>query len=157
MKDKLILDACCGSRMFWFDKAHPLAVYMDIRNEEHTLCDGRKLEIRPDVVGDFTKMPFDAATFRLIVFDPPHLKDAGKTSWIGKKYGRLGQGWHEEIRKGFAECFRVLETGGILIFKWSEDQVKVSEVLKLTDRTPLFGHKSGKSGKTIWLCFMKTN
>jgi hypothetical protein len=26
-----ILDACCGGRMWWWDKAHPLAVYMDRR------------------------------------------------------------------------------------------------------------------------------
>ena len=25
--DKLILDACCGSRMFWFDKYNPLALF----------------------------------------------------------------------------------------------------------------------------------
>lgn len=26
---KQILDACCGSRMFWFDKEHPATVFMD--------------------------------------------------------------------------------------------------------------------------------
>lgn len=26
MKRAKILDACCGGRMFWFDKAHPDAV-----------------------------------------------------------------------------------------------------------------------------------
>jgi ubiquinone/menaquinone biosynthesis C-methylase UbiE len=141
--------------MFWFDKQNPNTIFADIRNETHTLCDGRLLEIKPDVVADFTKMPFDSCSFKLVVFDPPHLKDAGNTSWIGKKYGCLGQGWEDEIKKGFSECFRVLEENGILIFKWSEDQIKVSQVLKLTDRQPLFGHRSGKSGKTMWLCFMK--
>jgi len=29
MNDKLILDACCGSRMFWFDKAEPHTTYID--------------------------------------------------------------------------------------------------------------------------------
>ena len=42
--DKLILDACCGPRMMWFDKQNPLAMFMDIRDEECTLCDGRNLE-----------------------------------------------------------------------------------------------------------------
>lgn len=28
-----ILDACCGGRMWWWDKQHPLAVYMDVRHE----------------------------------------------------------------------------------------------------------------------------
>lgn len=37
---KLILDACCGSRMFWFDKHNPAVTYMDKRNphEFDTLC-----------------------------------------------------------------------------------------------------------------------
>lgn len=58
---KAILDACCGSRMFWFDRRHPDVVFMDRREETHMLCDGRTLEIKPDVVGDFRadlKKPF---------------------------------------------------------------------------------------------------
>lgn len=38
-----ILDACCGSKMFWFDKEHKETVYMDKRTLDTTLCDGRKL------------------------------------------------------------------------------------------------------------------
>jgi len=30
--DKFILDACCGGRMFWFDKHHPNALYIDNRS-----------------------------------------------------------------------------------------------------------------------------
>ena len=30
--DKIILDACCGSRMFWFDKNNPAALFVDIRS-----------------------------------------------------------------------------------------------------------------------------
>ena len=41
---KIILDACCGSRMFWFDKENPLALFADIRDEEYILCDGRNLK-----------------------------------------------------------------------------------------------------------------
>lgn len=55
---KIILDACCGSRMFWFDKENPLILFADIRDEEHTLCDGRSLKVHPDIVSDFTDMPF---------------------------------------------------------------------------------------------------
>ena len=29
---KIILDACCGSRMFWFDKENPLTLFADIRD-----------------------------------------------------------------------------------------------------------------------------
>lgn len=44
-----ILDACCGSKMFWFDREHKETVYMDNRTENTTLCDGRKLIVKPDM------------------------------------------------------------------------------------------------------------
>ena len=34
MSEIRILDACCGSRMFWFDKAEPHTTYMDRRGFE---------------------------------------------------------------------------------------------------------------------------
>ena len=49
---KPIIDVCCGSRMFWFDKLNPAVLFMDNRELEQTLCDGRKLEIKPDLVAD---------------------------------------------------------------------------------------------------------
>lgn len=156
LEAKTILDPCCGSRMFWFDPKNQGVLFGDIRSEEHTLCDGRALHITPDVLMDFRDMPFPAASFKLVAFDPPHLRKAGITSWIGKKYGILGQDWREDIRRGFSECFRVLEPEGVLIFKWNEAQIKVSEILALTSEKPLFGHKSGKRMDTHWICFMKS-
>lgn len=152
---KVVLDPCCGSRMFWFDRGNPLALFGDIRTEDHVLCDGRALNIAPDVELDFRDMPFDDGIFKVVVFDPPHLERAGETGWVAKKYGVLGKSWRDDLRAGFAECFRVLETDGVLIFKWAETQIKVSEILKLTERTPLFGHKSGKQSGTHWICFIK--
>ena len=70
---KPILDACCGSRMFWFDKENPAVIFMDHRVLDTKLCDGRRFIIHPDVVGDFRDMPFKNASFRLIVFDISHL------------------------------------------------------------------------------------
>lgn len=153
--DKKILDACCGSRMFWFDKSNEDVLFMDIRMEDHVLCDGRDLKISPDVVADFRAMPFYNDSFRLVIFDPPHIENLGPESWMGKKYGRLTADWKEDLKKGFEECFRVLEPFGILIFKWNEDRIKVSEILKLTHRKPLIGHKSGKQQKTHWITFIK--
>jgi hypothetical protein len=141
--------------MFWFDPENQGALFGDIRDEDHTLCDGRALSIKPDVLMDFRDMPFDDGSFRLVVFDPPHLKYAGHASWLRKKYGILGDDWREDLRRGFAECFRVLANEGILIFKWNEVQIKVAEILALTDQAPLFGHKSGKRADTHWICFMK--
>lgn len=150
---KPILDACCGSKMFWFDKENPLALFADIRNEEHTLCDGRVLKIAPDIVQDFRKMDFQDNTFHMVVFDPPHLLHAGQNSWLGKKYGILSKNWQDDIRKGFEECFRVLKPYGTLIFKWSDVQVSTAAVLKTAPCKPLFGHRRGK---TVFLVFMKT-
>lgn len=156
-----ILDACCGSRMFWFDRQHPNALYIDNRQETHELTDAssrggfRHLEIAPDMVADFTALPFDADTFALVVFDPPHLIRNGAKGWLAKKYGKLGEDWREDIRKGFAECFRVLRPEGVLVFKWNEHDVPVSKVLALAPAKPLFGNRCGRTAKSHWLVFMK--
>lgn len=150
---KKILDACCGSRMFWYDKNRDDTVYMDNRSFDDVLCDGRKLSIHPDIVADFRNIPFDDNSFNLVVFDPPHLKTAGKTSWIGKKYGTLSKDWKSDISQGFKECMRVLKKDGFLVFKWSEKEIKLSEVLKIIPFKPLFGTKS--RADTHWLIFVK--
>lgn len=157
MSGKLILDACCGSKMMWFDKSNPAVLFADKRTENHILCDGRALEVTPDIEIDFTNMPFVDQSFKLVVFDPPHLVNVGKNSWMFKKYGGLDKTWKEDLKKGFNECMRVLEPYGTLVFKWNETQVKTSEIIKIIDYKPLFGHTSGRASKTIWMCFMKTN
>ncbi|MDF2510445.1 MAG: hypothetical protein K0S04_311 [Herbinix sp.] len=150
--DKLILDACCGSRMFWFNRNHPNAIYMDIRKLEDTLCDNRKLIVNPDIVADFRCMPFNDCSFKLVVFDPPHLLHAGEKSWLAKKYGKLEPTWETDLKKGFEECMRVLEPGGTLIFKWNEDQIKLKQLLDVIGQQPLFGDRRSK---THWLVYMK--
>lgn len=153
---KPILDACCGSRMFWFDKNNPNAVFADIRTESHELCDGRTLEVKPDFLMDFTSMPFENDSFYMVVFDPPHLIGAGKNGYMAKKYGSLDRKtWQEDLKKGFDECMRVLKPNGTLIFKWNEHSIKVSELIKVLGKEPLFGHRTLQSSKTIWMAFMK--
>jgi hypothetical protein len=149
---KNIIDVCCGSKMFWFDKNNKNTVFMDIRELEDVLCDGRKLSIKPDIIGDFKNIPYPDNTFRLAVFDPPHLVNVGDTSWLAKKYGKLSDTWKEDIKKGFDECMRVLELHGILIFKWNENQIKNQDILSLIPYKPLFGNQRAS---TIWLVFMK--
>jgi len=153
---KVILDACCGSRMFWFNKEHPNVVYADIRREDLDLNSGnRTCHIRPDILQDFRKMDFPDETFHLVVFDPPHLKGAGKNSYMAKKYGSLDKNWSADLKAGFDECMRVLKPHGTLIFKWNEHSIKVSEVIKAFGSDPLFGHKTLQTSKTIWMAFMK--
>lgn len=162
MKDKHILDATCGSKTIWFDKNNPLTVYMDNRCEN---CTGiwkstknnavRTLSVNPDIIADFTKIPFADNSFELVVFDPPHLKQVGETAWLKKKYGKLPTNWQELIHDGFWECYRVLKPYGTLIFKWSEIQISTREVIKAIGKDPLFGHRSGKAMKTHWFVYMK--
>ena len=95
--------------MFWFDKQNPAVVFMDNRVLEQTLCDGRKCEIKPDLVADFRHIPYPDNSFYLAVFDPPHLLNAGKNSWLASKYGKLGQNWREDLRAGENECMRGLK------------------------------------------------
>ncbi len=149
---KQILDVCCGGRMFWFDKSNPHTIFMDNRVLHETLCDERKFDIEPDIIGDFRDIPFDDDTFHLVVFDPPHLLQVGERSWLAKKYGKLSETWREDLRQGFSECMRVLKPYGILIFKWNEEQIKFHEVLKVVGQMPLFGDRRGK---TRWVVFMK--
>lgn len=158
-----VLDPCCGSRMFWFDRQDPRVVFGDRRSEAVTVTDRshgntegtRTLRIEPDVLLDFRSLPYADASFKLVAFDPPHIVRAGPRSWLAAKYGKLGQDWRDDLRKGFAECFRVLEPHGVLIFKWNETQVKLREVLALTAEKPLFGNTSGKKAGTHWIVFMK--
>lgn len=143
MSEVSILDMCCGSRMFWFDKQDERAVFSDIRAEEHVLCDGRQLVISPDLIADFRALPFANNTFPVVVFDPPHLERVGDNAWMGKKYGRLNkETWRDDIRAGFSEAFRVLWPHGVLIFKWNETQIPVSQILALTDVKPIIGQRS---------------
>jgi len=150
-----VLDVCCGGRMFYFNKNDPRVLFCDNRQFETTLCDGRHFEVNPDVVCDFTALPFDDNTYQIVVFDPPHLKTLNETAYMAIKYGRLEGDWREMLRKGFAECFRVLKPYGTLVFKWCAVEIPVKEVLSLTPYVPLFGHRSGKRSNTHWICFIK--
>lgn len=149
---KRILDVCCGPKLFWFNRKNPDVVFMDKRSGQIELSDGREVSISPDIVGDFRALPYPDETFSLVVFDPPHLLRAGKNSWLAAKYGILEKTWRKDIRQGFAECMRVLKPDGILIFKWSEDQISTADVLKVIPEEPLFGNRRGKA---IFFVFMK--
>ena len=161
MMEKKILDCTCGSRMIWFNKRHPAAVYTDRREEDPEVNFGnaygglRKIHIHPDVLCDFTALPFADESFSLVVWDPPHVARFKDTAWPVKKYGKLEPGWPEMLHDGFRECMRVLKPDGVLIFKWSESEIPAERVWKAIGQKPLFGHHSGKKSLTFWGCFMK--
>ena len=163
IKNKFILDACCGKRMMWFNKNHPNALYLDERSS-----------VNPDVVGDFRKLDFRNNSFKMVVWDVPHIiqKEIGKSN-VADDYGVLSPDtWKEDLSRGFKECWRVLDDYGVLIFKWSDcdkwsnlsRNCNLKTVLELFDEEPLFGHKTRakfdiKENKqisaTYWFCFMK--
>ena len=154
------LDVCCGSRMFWFDKQDPRALFVDIRRETwitDTRPGARPTVVNPDVLADFSNLPFPDNSFPLVIFDPPHLVRNGKQSRMSRKYGDLKGDWREMIRKGFAECFRVLKPNGTLIFKWSSTEIPLARVIALAPVPPLYGHNTGNHAKTHWIAFLKPN
>jgi SAM-dependent methyltransferase len=147
--------------MFWFNRSDPRAIFVDNRRETNVLRDrssaggSRILTVNPDLIADFTELPFPSNRFAMVVFDPPHLIRAGLKGWQAKKYGKLDGDWKKMLRCGFLECFRVLRPEGTLIFKWSEHDIPVNQILALTNERPLFGQRCGKSAKTHWIVFMK--
>ncbi|MBT0159094.1 methyltransferase [Candidatus Bathyarchaeota archaeon A05DMB-2] len=156
---KLILDATAGYRMMWFNKHHPNAIYLDARPE----CE-------PDIVGDFRKLNFPDETFKLIIWDPPHIIENAQlgNSNMKRDYGFLRpETWQRDLKRGFEELWRVLKVEGVLLFKWSNQYVSADRILKLFPEKPLIyqisanNPKRGKTGgvikhvQTLWFCFMK--
>lgn len=133
MSEKKILDMTCGSRTIWFNKNHPNAVYCDKRRESMEMYFGKartslhQLNVDPDILCDFTALPFPDESFSLVVFDPPHLTRAKETAWLVKKYGKLDEDWPQMIHDGFAEGMRVLKQDGVMI----EGGGKISDIEKV--------------------------
>jgi SAM-dependent methyltransferase len=155
-----VLDATCGTRSIWFDREDPRALFIDRRRETVAVDVGTPgtigrspIVVAPDVVADFTALPFADDSFSLVVFDPPHVARREALGAVTRRYGCLNGDWREMLAKGFAECFRVLKPHGVLVFKWGESQFPVREILALTPEKPLFGHKTRKT--THWSVFMK--
>lgn len=146
--------------MFWFDRADGRAVFVDKRRETH-ITDTRPgrsaLVVNPDILADFTNLPFKDNRFSLVVFDPPHIIRNEARGWITKKYGVLNGDWQEMLRLGFAECFRVLKPEGTLVFKWSSSNVPLAKILALTPEKPLFGNRCGKTAQSHWIVYQKPN
>lgn len=154
MDKPFILDPCCGSKMFYHDKESDAVMFCDIRELHTKLCDGRELHIQPDKIIDVTNMENIAdEAFSYIIFDPPHLVKVGESSWLAQKYWQLPVLWEEWMTKAFAECFRVLKPGGMLLFKWSDEDIPHKNVLRCA--LPYLPLAGDKQGKTRWTFFVK--
>lgn len=92
-----MIDVACGSKQFWFDKNNKNVEFCDNRTiPYHEYYPHRYIEVSPDTVCDFTALPFEDGSFKLVVFDPPHLNRVGENTWIALKYGCLKGDWKEE-------------------------------------------------------------
>ena len=111
------------------------------------------LPLRTSAIEDQMRTLFLYDMINFVVFDPPHLINCGKNSWLAKKYGTLDKDtWQETLSKGLSECLRVVKPGCVVAMKWSERDIKTTELLKILPQKPAFGDKSGT---TRWLFFVK--
>jgi hypothetical protein len=53
------------------------------------------------------------------------------------------------------ECWRVLKPDGTMVFKWSEVQIRLSEIRDLFPSEPICGNRVPKNSGTHWLVFFK--
>jgi len=154
-KEKYILDATASKRTFWINKEHPNTTFMDNRKE-----------VKPEVLGDFRKMPFEDNSFNLVIFDPPHIlqKEFNGKLVTHQYYGILNpETWKEDLKKGFDECFRVLKEKGTLVFKWSDcnrwanSKAKLKDVFEFIGYEPLIieRFKLSENSTTYWCIFTK--
>lgn len=146
---KKILDLSAGKRVIWFDKNHPLAVYLD-----------KRPEVNPDIVCDTRQIPDEVGTgYDLVVWDPPHL-NTGANSRMSKSYGHHTTAEIlDTIEKTAAEAHRVTSKGAFMAFKWNDHDIRLDRVMKLMPQwEPLFGHCTNKDrprSHTYWVMFMK--
>ena len=142
--------------MWWWDKAHPLAVYIDKRTRPAGTIRQKPLwKIEPDVLADFRALPFEDETFPLVVFDPPHqVSSRAGTGINAEQYGSWEPGERDEaLRLGLAECWRVLAPGGTLVFKWGG---KVADVEATFPVVPVVGTRPrGRKTGPSWVIFYK--
>jgi SAM-dependent methyltransferase len=109
-----ILDATVNGGRFWKGSARPVTD-MDI-DPKH----------EPDVVGDNRDMPFADDSFDVVVYDPPHVPNAGRDQQkdfcdrfgLGEKSGAATKYSLSHLYPPFCrEAYRVLRPEGVLLAK----------------------------------------
>ena len=110
-----ILDATANRRKMWKGVEHAgERVHLDIDPE-----------VEPDVVGNYKAMPFEDASFDLIVFDPPHLPAAAASPRSSEQYKRdyglahsaRADNISSEFPPFLREAARVLRPDGLIFAK----------------------------------------
>lgn len=143
-----ILDLSAGKRAVWFNKNHPLAIYLDKREE-----------MNPTIVCNTNSIPSHVGQdFNLICWDPPHM-NCGRNSNLSQSYGHHTTA--EILNTLFltgVEAHRVSAKNALLAFKWNNHDISLKRVFKLLSFwEPLFGHltKDGPGSQTYWIMFLR--
>lgn len=143
-----ILDLSAGRRAIWFNKEHPLTIFID-----------RRAEVNPTIIADSTKLPESVGTdYDLVVFDPPHM-NCGPNSNMSRVYGHHTTAQIFDLIRGTSkEAHRVTRSGALMALKWNDHDIKLKRVFDLMPEwEPLFGHltKDGPGSKTYWAMMMR--
>lgn len=159
-----VLDATAGGKHIWHPESKDAerVVYADRRVVEPGEIDEQpRWSCAPDVLADYRELPFQADTFDLICFDPPHrVTDGGMEQLSGiieTKYGALrAETWQNDLKHSFAELWRVLCPGGTLTFKWADVHKSHDDVLAQLPESPLYGVTTEKKRSEVkWWVFHK--
>lgn len=135
-----------GNRAVWYNKKHPLAIYLDKRKS-----------VNPDIVCDTTKIPKKVGKdFDLIVFDPPHM-NCGRKSDLSHYYGHhTTKEILRTIEGSGKEAHRISKPNALMALKWNDHDIKLKRLFDLLPQwEPLFGHltRNGPTSKsqTYWI------
>lgn len=139
-----ILDLSSGNRAIWFNKNHPLAIYLD-----------KRVSVKPTIVCDTNNIPGIAGSgFNLICWDPPHM-NCGPNSDMSKRYGHhTTKEILETVEKTSKEAHRVSAPNALMALKWNTHDIRLQRVFDLMPNwEPLFGHltKDGPGSQTYWV------
>jgi hypothetical protein len=109
-----ILDATVNMGRFWVGSRRPV-VGLDIERQ-----------VRPDVLGDNSRMPFRDSSFDVVVYDPPHVPNQGQDrskdfnlrfGLVLKSSAENGYNFSHLYPPFVREAYRILEPEGILFCK----------------------------------------
>ena len=143
-----ILDLSSGNRAVWFNKKHPLCLYLDKRES-----------VKPDIVMNTNDITVESvgSGFDLIVWDPPHM-NCGPNSNMSKAYGHhTTKEILETIEITGSKVINVCKPSALMALKWNSHDIRLQRVFDLLKGwEPLFGHltKDGPRSQTYW-CMLK--